>query len=189
MSETAGGDGGSRSLKITISGPPGSGTTTVAKILSQKLNIPLISAGEMFRKLARERGMTVDEFGRYAESNSEIDLLIDKMQKQTAESCESCVVEGRLSGWMVENASLKVLIFAKDDVRYRRIAKRENKSFEVAKMETINREEIEKERYMKYYSINIDDWSIYDLIINSDRFHPEEIVSIIISALSFKGDG
>ncbi len=173
-------------IKITISGPPGSGTTTIAKKISDELNIPLISAGSLFRKLARERGMTIEEFGRYAESNPDIDMLIDRTQKEEAALHAECVVEGRLSGWMVEDATLKVLIFADDVVRFERIARRERKSIEVAKQETIAREGVERERYQKYYGINIDDWSIYDLIINSASFKPEEIVKIILKALKFR---
>jgi cytidylate kinase len=173
-------------MKVTISGPPGSGTTTVAKVLAEKLNLPLISAGELFRKLARERGLTVEEFGRYADSNPEIDLLIDRTQKEEADKLSSCIVEGRLSGWMVNNATLKVFIFAPDEVRYSRIAKREKKSFEMAKDETTRRENVEKERYMKYYSIDFDRIDIYDLILNSASFKPEEIAELIIKALELK---
>ena len=173
-------------IKITISGPPGSGTTTIAKRISERLEIPLISAGNLFRKLARERGMTVEEFGRYAESNPEIDLLIDKTQKEEAASLKACVVEGRLSGWMVDNATLRVLIFAEDKTRFERIAKRERKPIEVAKRETLARENIERERYKKYYGIEIDNWSIYDLIINSTSFLADEVVEVILKALEFR---
>ncbi|MBO8181313.1 MAG: AAA family ATPase [Archaeoglobus sp.] len=173
-------------VKITISGPPGSGTTTIAKKISEKLRIPLISAGDLFRKLARERGMTVEEFGRYAESNPDIDMLIDKTQKEEAASLDACVVEGRLSGWMVDNASLKVLIFAEDRVRFERIAKREKKPVEIAKRETLARENIERERYKKYYGIEIDNWGIYDLIINSTSFAADEVVEVILKALEFR---
>jgi len=173
-------------VKITISGPPGSGTTTIAKKISEELEIPLVSAGNLFRKLARERGMTVEEFGRYAESNPDIDMLIDRTQKEEAASLDRCVVEGRLSGWIVDNATLKVLIFADDKVRFERIAKRERKSVEVARQETISRENIERERYRKYYGIEIENWSIYDLIINSTSFKPEEVVGIILKALEYR---
>ena len=51
-------------MKITISGLPGSGTTTVAKLLAERLGYKLISAGDVFRKLAMERGMTLEEFSK-----------------------------------------------------------------------------------------------------------------------------
>jgi len=173
-------------MKITISGPPGSGTTTIAKIVSRKLNLKLISAGEIFRQLASQRGMTLEEFGRYAEEHPEIDTLIDRTQKELAEKEANAVVEGRLSGWMVKNADLKVWIFADAEVRYRRIAQRERKDVSIIRQETKLREETEKRRYKKFYGIDIDDWSIYDLIVNSARFSAEEIAELIIRASEFK---
>ncbi len=173
-------------MKITISGLPGAGTTTAAKIVSEKLGLKLISAGEIFRQLATQRGMTVEEFGRYAEEHPEIDTLIDRTQKEMAEKEKNAVVEGRLSGWMVKDAELKVWIFADPEVRYQRIAKRENKDLSIVRQETRTREEVEKRRYKKFYSIDLDDMSIYDLIINSGSFSPEEIAEIIITAARFK---
>ncbi len=171
-------------MKITISGPPGSGTTTVARLLAERLGFKLISAGEIFRKLAAERGMTLEEFSKYAESNPDIDFYIDRLQKDMAEREDNVVVEGRLSGWMVKNA-FKVWIYASPEVRYRRIAQREGKDLARVKNETKRREELEKRRYKKFYSIDIDDISIYHLAINSEHFKPEEIVEIILKALEF----
>jgi len=169
-------------MKITISGPPGSGTTTVAKLLAERLGYKLISAGEIFRKLAVERGMTLEEFSKYAESNPEIDFYIDKLQKEMAEREKNVVVEGRLSGWMVKDA-FKVWIYASPEVRYRRIAKREGKDLARVKNETRRREELEKKRYKKFYSIDLDDISVYHLAINSDHFDPNDIVEIIVKGL------
>jgi len=171
-------------MKITISGPPGSGTTTVARLLAEKLGFKLISAGEIFRKLAAEKGMTLEEFSKYAESNPDIDFYIDKLQKEMAEKEDNVVVEGRLSGWMIKNA-FKVWIYASPEVRYRRIAQREGKDLARVKNETKRREEFEKKRYKKFYSIDLDDISIYHLAINSEHFKPEEIVEIILKALEF----
>lgn len=171
-------------MKITISGPPGSGKTTVAKILSEKLKIKLISAGEIFREMAFEKGVSLEDFSKLAESNPEIDLLIDRIQKEMAEKEKDAIIEGRLSGWMIKDADLKVYIFADSEVRYTRIAKREGKEISAVKKETKLREEIEKRRYQKFYSIDPEDWKIYDLIINSNRIPAEKVVEIIISALS-----
>ena len=173
-------------MKITISGLPGSGTTTVAKIVSERLNLKLISAGEIFRQLAAQRGMTVEEFGKYAEEHQDIDTLIDRTQRELAEKEENAVVEGRLSGWMIKDADLRVWIFADAEIRYQRIAKREQKDIAIVRQETKFREETEKRRYKKFYGINIDDWSIYDLIINSGNFSAEEVAEIIIKAAELK---
>lgn len=170
-------------MKITISGPPGSGKTTVAKILSERLKIKLISAGEVFRRLAFEKNMSLEEFGKYAELNPEIDILVDRVQREMAEKEKDAIIEGRLSGWMIKNAELKVYLFADAEVRYSRIAKREGKDLSTVRKETSLREELEKRRYQKFYSIDIEDWRIYDLIINSNRVSPEKIAEIIITAL------
>lgn len=171
-------------MRVTISGPPGSGTTTVARLLAEKLGFKLISAGEIFRKLAADRGMTLEEFSKYAESNPDIDFYIDKLQKEMAEREDNVVVEGRLSGWMVKDA-FKVWIYASPEVRYRRIAQREGKDVARVKNETKRREELEKRRYKKFYSIDLDDISIYHIAINSEHFKPEAIVEIILKALEY----
>ncbi|MCS7122132.1 MAG: AAA family ATPase [Archaeoglobaceae archaeon] len=173
-------------LKITISGLPGTGKTTVGKILAKKLNLKFISAGEIFRKFSEQRGLTLEEFSKFAEENPEIDNKIDQMQKELAEKEKDAIFEGRLSGWFIKDANLKIWLFANEEIRYERIAKREGKDISVVKSETKMREELEKTRYKKFYGIDLEDVSIYDLIINSGKFTAEEIAEIVIKALEFK---
>ncbi len=169
-------------MKITISGPPGSGTTTVAKLLASKLGYKLISAGEIFRELAKRKNMSLSDLTKLAIKNPEFDFYVDEYQKKIGEQEDNIIIEGRLSGWFIKNA-FKVWIFASDETRYKRIAKREGKNIEEVRKETREREKIEKERYKKFYGINIDDLSIYHLVINSEHFSAENIVNIIIKAL------
>jgi len=56
-------------LIITISGPPGSGKSTLSKILSVKLGLELVSMGDIFRKCAEDRCMSLEEFGLIAKCN------------------------------------------------------------------------------------------------------------------------
>ena len=58
---------------ITISGPPGSGKSTLSRLLSVKLGLQLVSMGEIFRKCAEDRCMSLTEFGLLAKSNRKID--------------------------------------------------------------------------------------------------------------------
>ena len=168
---------------ITIGGLAGTGTTTLAEVLSEKLEIPYISAGFIFREMAAERGMSVLEFSEFAEGNDDIDKEIDKRQAQKAKETDNLIVEGRLSAFFVDNADLKICLITPFDVRSKRIAQREDKSVEIAKEEIITREKSEALRYMDIHNIDISNMEIYDLIINTDSFDPQSISEIIIQTL------
>ncbi|WP_295116262.1 (d)CMP kinase [uncultured Methanobrevibacter sp.] len=168
---------------ITIGGLAGTGTTTTAELLSEKLNIPYISAGFVFREMAAERGMSVLEFSKFAEGNDDIDKEIDRRQAEKAKSSDNLIIEGRLSAFFVDNADLKLWLVTPFDVRSQRIAEREDKSVDVAKDEIIIREKSEALRYMEIHNIDISNMDIYDLIINTDTFNPENVSEIIIQTL------
>ena len=167
---------------ITIGGTAGSGTTTVAKVLAEKLNIPFVSAGAIFREMAAERGMSPVEFGKFAENNTDIDKEIDNRQAKLAEEAQDLIVEGRLSAYFID-ADLKVCFTAPLEVRAKRVCEREGKSIELAKREIIAREESEAIRYRDIHNIDIRNMDIYDLIINTDSFNPEGIAEIILTTL------
>lgn len=169
---------------ITISGPPGSGKSTLSRILSARLGMELISIGDIFRKQAEQRCMSLGEFGLLAKSDEGIDSTLDEEQKRIAEEKDNIVLEGRLSGFLVD-ADLKVWLKAPAGVRAERIAKRENKSVSAATSEILEREQCERERYLKYYNIDIKDLSIYDMVIDSSKWSPEEIGEIVVKATDF----
>ena len=168
---------------ITVGGLAGTGTTTTAEGLSEKLNIPYISAGFVFREMAAERGMSVLEFSEFAEGNDDIDKEIDKRQAEKAKQAENLIIEGRLSAFFVDNADLKICLITPFDVRSKRIAQREKKSVDVAKEEIITREKSEALRYKEIHNIDISNMEIYDLIVNTDSFDPQSISEIIIQTL------
>lgn len=167
---------------LTIGGLAGTGTTTAAKVLSEKLDIPFLSTGSIFREMAKERGMSVLEFSEFAEKDNNIDIEIDRRQAELAKSSDNLILEGRLSAYFVE-ADLKLWLITPFDVRAERIADRENKTVDLAKKEIIIREESEALRYKDIHDIDISSMDIYDLVINSGSFSPEQIADIIIDTL------
>ena len=167
---------------ITLGGLAGTGTTTAAELLSKKLGFQYISAGSVFRDMAREHGMSVLEFSEFAEGNDDIDKEIDKRQAELAKAADNLIVEGRLSAFFVE-ADLKLWLITPFDVRSKRIAERESKSVELASEEIIAREKSEALRYMDIHNIDINNMDIYDLIINTGTFNPEEVSEIILTTL------
>ena len=167
---------------ITIGGLAGIGTTTAVEILSKKLDIPYISAGSIFREMAKEKGMSVLEFSEFAEGNDDIDKEIDKRQAELAKSSKNLIIEGRLSAYFID-ADLKVWLITPLDIRSERISVRESKTVDVAKEEIIIREKSEALRYLDIHNINIHNMDIYDLIINTDSFNPESLSEIILTTL------
>ena len=168
---------------ITIGGLAGTGTTTLAEVLSERLDVPYISAGFIFREMAAEHGMSVLEFSEFAEGNDDIDKEIDRRQAEKAKLADNLIIEGRLSAYFVDNADIKLWLMTPFDVRSKRISQREEKSVEIAKDEIIIREKSEALRYMEIHNIDINNMEIYDLIINTDSFNPESISEIIIQTL------
>lgn len=170
-------------MLITVSGPAGSGKSTLAARLAENLDYEHISGGDIFRAIAADRGLTPLELNRLAEDNDEIDRDLDQRLRSTARDRDDVVLESRLAGWMAgDYADLKVWLDAPLDVRAARIADREKKSVEVAREETEARAKSEAGRYKAYYGIDIDDRSIYDLVLNTARWTPEGVVEIVVDA-------
>jgi predicted cytidylate kinase len=170
---------------ITISGNPGSGKSTVAELLEQKLGIKYIYSGMIFRELAEKYNMTLEEFGKYCEENSEIDKELDDRQLEILKE-GNVILEGRLSGWLAHSnniSAFKVAIVTDLDIRAMRIVNREKGNVEKRKKEILERERSENTRYKKYYNVDLKDTSIYDIVIDSGDKTPEEIVDIIIQNL------
>jgi len=172
-------------LRITISGQIGSGKSTVAEILEDKLGIRYVYSGKIFRNLAKKYNMNLEEFGKYCEKNSEVDKELDQKQLEILKE-GNLILEGRLAGWLAyknDIPALKIAILADIDTRTKRIIKREEGSIKKRKEEIIKREKSESKRYKNYYNIDINDNSIYDIVIDSSNKSPEEIVNMIIAKL------
>jgi predicted cytidylate kinase len=173
-------------MRITISGPPGSGKTTVCKKLSETLGLKAVVFGELFRRLAAERDLSIAEFGALAEKDPEIDHMIDENILEVAGANPDIILESRLCAYMLSRAgipALKIYLSASPEVRMRRVGVREGESFDEACRKTIERQASEAKRYKTYYDIDIEDRSVYDLIIETDELTPEDVLDRILKAI------
>lgn len=166
---------------VTVGGSIGSGKSTLARAVSQKFDLVHISAGSVMREMAKERGMSLIEFSRYAENDSSIDKLIDDRQKELAAG-GNCVVDGRLSAYMIE-ADLRIWLDAPLDTRSIRVSEREKIPAGDAKTRILDREGSEKKRYLEIYGIDLDDMKPYDLVINTGKFGIDDMVSLVAMAI------
>ena len=168
-------------VTITISGTPGSGKSTVGRLLSEKIGLKYIYSGGIFRKTAKKYNMSLEEFGSYCEKHKEVDKELDNYQLEILQK-GNVIVEGRIAGWIAHRnniPALKVILDTDIETRAERIVNRENGDIEKRKQEMLNREKSEAMRYKKYYNIDLKDTSIYDLVIDSADKTPEEILDLI----------
>jgi CMP/dCMP kinase len=169
----------------TIGGLPGSGTTTTCLLLAQRTGLEHVNIGTIFRAMASERGMSLNEFGAYVAQHAEVDRELDRRQVEIARA-GGVLLEGRLSGYMVGEAGLDVLrvwLDASEDVRHARVAQREGITLDAARAITEERERDEKARYLDFYGFDLYDTSIYDLIIDTGTTPPEDVVRRILASM------
>ena len=170
-----------RKIVIAISGFHGAGKSSLAKEISREFGLKLTSSGIIFRKIAEEKNLTLEELSRLAEESSEIDLLIDSRLKRIAFQ-GNVIADALLSGWMLNDiADIKIWLKAPLEIRIRRIADREKRNYEEVFRETISREESEKKRFKKYYGIDLNDLSIYDFVLTTYPYPYNEIKKVIFS--------
>ena len=168
-------------LAVAVSGLHGTGKSTYAQKIAEEFELRHVSAGELFRQIAAERNLSLGELSHEAEEKDELDRLLDERTEKEFERGE-VVVDGLLAGWMVRGRYvLKVYLSAPYEVRVRRIASRDGVPYDEAERTTALRESIERRRFKRFYGIDIDDLSIYDLVLNTGLLSIESNVEVIKS--------
>jgi CMP/dCMP kinase len=167
---------------ITVSGPHGTGKSTYAARLAHALRIRHVSAGSLFRRIANEKGLSLEELGEKALEDPSIDKLVDERTIAEADK-GNVVVDGQLAGWILkERTDLRIYLKAPEQVRLERIAKRDKLTLQDARLQTEQRESVQRERYLRHYSFQVEDRSIYQLVLDTSLGTIEDTAKVLISA-------
>jgi len=166
-------------LVIAVSGLHGAGRSTHARRLAEVFGLRYVSAGKLFREFSSERHMQVHQLSEALKHNPEVDEFIDGRTRE--EAAKGCVVlDGDLSAWMAgDMADLRIFLTAPDQVRFKRLARRDGKAFGEMKVETFKREKDDRERYREFYGVDFLDTSIYDIVLNTANLPRESIFKVL----------
>jgi len=170
-------------LLITVSGPPGCGATTLCNRLSAAMDCPYVSGGDIFRELAEENDISLNQQIAEADTTDSIDRALDDRLQSIAEKWGAAdkpfILESRLAGWLAgENADLRIWLDAPEAVRLDRIEGRVETEAEMRV-----REVSEAGRYQSYYDIALDDREFYDLQLNTARWDKEGVFDLVRAAI------
>lgn len=171
-------------MKITISGKPGAGKSTIAKLLAKKLNLKHYSIGDLMRKMAKEKNISLIELSKNAEKNPEIDKELDKKSEEIGKTQDNFVMDTRLGFHFIPD-SIKIFLNISLDESAKRIFKdkRETekaKTLEDLKFELKRRMDSEEKRYLEYYHIHINNPDNYDIIIDTTNLTVNKVLEKVL---------
>jgi len=173
---------------ITISGKPGSGKTTIAEKIAEKLNYKHISVGDIQGQLALERGITITEMMSIEKENPEIHKQVDQKIKQIGETQENFIIDGWIAYHFIPK-SFKIFLGVEDKEGARRI-------FNTSRIDEPHKETLERteqdlkfrlneanEGFKKAYNINFLDKNNYDYILNTTNMNEEQVCAKILEKI------
>jgi predicted cytidylate kinase len=171
---------------VVLNGDLGSGKTTVSVLLAQRLGVRRVSVGGLYRAMAAERGMTALQLNLHAELDDEIDHYVDRLQSEIAASGERLVVDSRLA-WHFFTDALKVHLVTDPTVAAQRVLGRPADDVEryatvpEARARLATRSESERMRFITRYGADKSRLRNYDLICDTTRATPDQVVERIIA--------
>ncbi len=178
---------------ITISGVPGSGKSTVAKLVAQRLGFKHHSAGDFMREIAEKRGVSLLELGKIAEKDRSIDKELDERTIQLGKKEDNFVMDSRLAYNFIPE-SFKVFLMVDEKAAAKRIfsdikskktgrkVEKESTTLAATLASIRKRKKSEQQRYRKYYGLNPYDTKQYDLVIDTTNLQPEGVAQKIAAA-------
>ena len=166
---------------------PGSGKTTVGKLLAKKIKYEFYSVGHILRALAIKKKINFDSFTKEFKTTRKYDEEVDDFQIKLGQTKNNFVIEGRTGFYCIPH-STKIFLTVDLQVAAERIFKqsRKEQKFKNAKealKETKRRMVEDRKRYKKIYNIDYLDECNYDIVVDTTHLKPEEIVKDIVSKI------
>ncbi|HLC80482.1 MAG TPA: nucleoside monophosphate kinase [Candidatus Nanoarchaeia archaeon] len=172
---------------VTLSGLPGSGKSTVARLLADKLRLKHYSTGDYMRKMASDRHLTLAQLGQQAEKDKKIDEELDTWQIKLGLTEDNFIIDGRLSFHFIPR-SIKIFLSAEIEERAKRIMKdvkfklrkeEQFKDLDTAVKGIEERGSCESKRFLQYYQTDPYDQKNYDFVIDTTLISAEQAAEMI----------
>lgn len=173
-------------MKITISGKPGAGKSVIAKRIAAFYQLAYYSAGDVMRQIAKERGQAIEEFMKVIDEKTERE--VDQRTWQIGRDQDNIVFDGRLAFYFIPD-SITVFLQVDFDEGAKRIFAHQRDSERVAESvdelakRNQDRWELDKQRYVERYQVNVDDMFQYHIKIDTTGLTTDQVFERLTSEL------
>ena len=175
---------------ITIAGLPGSGKSSTAKGVAERLGYEHFSSGDLFRKMAAERGLSIEEINFTAEKQKNIDLEVDKLLVDMGKGKNDLVLDSRTAfHWIPDSFKvfLDLDLHAAAARTFAQIQKegrtsQAGSSLNEVYANTVKRMESEQKRYRDLYHIEVTDKPQFDLVVDTEANNLDQVIAIVVAA-------
>lgn len=173
---------------------PAVGKTTVAKMLSKKLGVPLVGGGDILKEIAVEQGYKASgddwwdteegmKFLEKRKGSSKFDKEVDSRLLKKAEKGDVVITSYTLP-WLAKKG-LKVWLSGTPESRAVRMAKRDSSTPEECMNVIVKRDEENYRLYKKLYRIEFGkDLSPFRLVVGTDDVKAERVAEEILDYIS-----
>lgn len=169
--------------KITVSGKICTGKSTLRNLLIKKLKWKTYATGELFREYVKKHSLSLEQAD---EQNKRLSKKIDGQVRKLLLTKEYLIVDSWLAGITAKNIPgvMKVLLVCKDDIRYKRFARREKISYQEAKIKVEERYKNWADKiYQIYRRRDVMNEKYFDLVIDTSYITPQAVAKKVLNAL------
>jgi len=160
---------------ITVSGLPGTGSTTLAEALAKVLGWKYFSGGDFMRHYAIKKGLFDPQNKGHHDAtvySDDFDRQVDFGMRQTLRKESGNILESWLSGFMGQGiaGNLKILVSCSDDaVRIDRIVNRDDLTVKLAKKHVFEREVKNIKKFRRLYHQEWEEWVAGESVIKAEK--------------------
>jgi predicted cytidylate kinase len=175
---------------ITIAGLPGSGKSSTARAVAAALGFRHFSSGDLFRRLAVDRGESIEAMNISAEVQRDIDLKVDHLLQEMYRTDEKLVIDSRMA-WHWMPSSFKVFLLLDPDTAAERIfhhlqdegrLSEDASSVQEVRKSIDRRFTSEQKRYGALYGVNATDPLNFDIVINTKHNDLKTVTEMVSAA-------
>ncbi len=173
-------------MLISITGKLGSGKSTVCGIMKERYGYEIFSTGVINREYARRLGITTLELNKRLNEDPSLDKEIDSLvTKMSIERKDDKLIFDSRMAWHFAVNTFKIFLTIDPMEAARRVMLNQRGEEERytdvndACEKLVERSTVERARFLDIYGQDYYDYSNFNLVVDTTRRTPEEIVDII----------